>query len=55
MELFGFELSWSYILILPLCVGGLVVVMFLQWWERRLLGFWQYHSDPNLAGRGGIL
>ena len=52
--MFGFEINWSYVLILPLAAGTLLAVMFLQWWERRLLG-WQDRRGPNRVGWFGVL
>ena len=39
--MFGYEINWSYVLILPVAVGSLVGALMLVWWERRLLGWWQ--------------
>ena len=55
IEIFGFEIGWSYLLILPVAVGTLVVSLFLVWWERRLLGWWQDRLGPNRVGWFGIL
>ena len=53
--MFGWEINWSYVLILPLAAGPLVFVMFLQWWERRLWGWWQDRRGPNRVGWFGVL
>ena len=49
------ELNWSYLLILPIAVGALVLALFLVWWERRLLGWWQDRLGPNRVGPFGVL
>ena len=49
------ELNWSYALILPIAVGALVFALFLVWWERRLLGWWQDRLGPNRVGPFGVL
>ncbi len=48
-------MDWSYILILPVAVGALVFALFLVWWERRLLGWWQDRLGPNRVGPFGVL
>ena len=53
--MFGFELNWSYLLILPVAVGVLVMALVLVWWERRLLGWWQDRLGPNRVGPFGVL
>ena len=47
--------NWSYVLIVPLAVGALVFALFLVWWERRLLGWWQDRLGPNRVGPFGVL
>ncbi len=49
------ELNWSYLLIVPLAVGALVLALFIVWWERRLLGWWQDRLGPNRVGPFGVL
>ena len=49
------ELNWSYVLILPVAIGALVVALHLVWWERRLLGWWQDRLGPNRVGPFGVL
>ena len=46
--------DWSYILILPVAVGALVFALFLVWWERRVLGWWQDRLGPNRVGPFGV-
>ncbi|MCZ6888924.1 MAG: NADH-quinone oxidoreductase subunit NuoH [Gammaproteobacteria bacterium] len=53
--MFDFEINWSYVLIIPVAVGGLVGALVLVWWERRLLGFWQDRLGPNRVGWFGVL
>ena len=49
------ELNWSYLLIVPIAVGALVLALFIVWWERRLLGWWQDRLGPNRVGPFGVL
>ena len=52
---FDWTWNWSYALIVPLAVGALVFALFLVWWERRLLGWWQDRQGPNRVGPFGTL
>lgn len=47
--------NWSYVLILPVAIGALVFALFLVWWERRLLAWWQDRLGPNRVGPFGVL
>ncbi|MYE13285.1 MAG: NADH-quinone oxidoreductase subunit NuoH [Gammaproteobacteria bacterium] len=42
-------------MIVPVAVGALVFALFLVWWERRLLGWWQDRLGPNRVGPFGLL
>ena len=53
--MFGYEINWSYVLIVPMAVGVLVGALILVWWERRLLGWWQDRLGPNRVGWFGVL
>lgn len=53
--MFGYEINWSYVLIVPMAVGALVGALILVWWERRLLGWWQDRLGPNRVGWFGVL
>ena len=53
--MFGFEINWSYALIVPVTLGVLLVALALVWWERRLLGWWQDRLGPNRVGWFGVL
>ena len=52
---FDWTWNWSYALIVPLAVGALLFALFLVWWERRLLGWWQDRQGPNRVGPFGTL
>ena len=51
---FDWTWNWSYALIVPVAVGALVFALFLVWWERRLLGWWQDRLGPNRVGPFGL-
>lgn len=55
MTLFGFDINWSYVLILPMALGAMLFALVLVWWERRLLGFFQDRLGPNRVGWFGVL
>ena len=51
----GFDINWSYALIVPVAVGAFLAALMLVWWERRLLGFLQDRLGPNRVGWFGVL
>lgn len=53
--MFGFEINWAYVLIVPVVFGVLVSALMLVWWERRILGWWQDRLGPNRVGWFGVL
>ena len=55
MTLFGLDINWSYVLILPMALGAMLFALVLVWWERRLLGFFQDRLGPNRVGWFGVL
>lgn len=45
----------AYLLILPVMLVPMLFAAVLQWWERRVLGFWQDRLGPNRTGWFGVL